>query len=46
MPYLEQVYVDYAAGERGMLDDKMKEKIDTLDADSKSALLHYYASQQ
>lgn len=46
MPYLEQVFVDYAAGERGMLDDKMKEKIDALDADSISALIHYYASQQ
>ncbi len=46
IPYLEQVFVDYAAGERGMLDDKMKEKIDALDADSISALIHYYASQQ
>jgi sulfide dehydrogenase cytochrome subunit len=46
MPYLEQVFVDYAAGERGMLDDKMKEKIDGIDADSISALIHYYASMQ
>jgi len=46
MPYLEQVFVDYAAGERGMLDDKMMEKIDGIDADSISALIHYYASMQ
>ena len=45
-PYLEQVFADYAAGERGMLEDKMKEKIDALDADSISALVHYYASMQ
>ena len=32
MPYLEQVFADYAAGERGMIEDKMKDKIDALDA--------------
>lgn len=46
MPYLEQVFADYASGERGMLDDKMKEKTDPLDAESIEALLHYYASLQ
>lgn len=46
MPYLEQAFADYAAGERGMMEDKMKEKIDALDADSIAALIHYYASLQ
>jgi sulfide dehydrogenase cytochrome subunit len=46
IPYLEQVFADYAAGERGMLDDKMKEKIDPLDAESISAVIHYYGSLQ
>jgi len=46
MPYLEQVFADYAAGEREMVEDKMKEKIDALDAESITALIHYYASQQ
>ena len=46
MPYLEQVFADYAAGDRGMLEDKMKEKMDPLDAESTSALIHYYGSLQ
>ena len=46
MPYLEQVFDDYAAGERGMMEDKMKDKVDALDAESITALLHYYASLQ
>ena len=46
MPYLEQVFADYAAGDRAMLDEKMKEKTDPLDAESISALIHYYASLQ
>ena len=46
MPYLEQVFADYAAGDRAMLDEKMKEKTDPLDAESISALRHYYASLQ
>jgi sulfide dehydrogenase cytochrome subunit len=46
MPYLEQVFADYATGERDMMEDKMKQKTDTLDADSISALIHYYASMQ
>ncbi|MDX1404093.1 MAG: cytochrome c4 [Woeseiaceae bacterium] len=46
MPYLEQVFADYASGDRKMLDNKMKEKIDPLDAASIEALIHYYASQQ
>lgn len=46
MPYLEQVFADYAAGDRGMLEQKMKEKMDPLDAESTSALIHYYGSLQ
>lgn len=46
MPYLEQAFADYASGEREMMEDKMKEKVDALDAASISALLHYYASLQ
>jgi len=46
MPYLEQALADYASREREMLDDKMREKIDGLDAEATSALLHYYASMQ
>jgi len=46
MPYLEQVFADYATGERGMLEEKMQEKIDLLDTESISALIHYYASLQ
>jgi len=46
MPYLEQVFADYASGERGMAEDKMKEKIDALDADAITALIHFYGSQQ
>jgi len=46
MPYLEQVFADYAAGERGMIEDKMQEKINALDAESTLALIHYYGSLQ
>ena len=46
IPYLEQVFADYASGDRGMVEDNMKEKIDALDAESITALIHYYASQQ
>jgi len=46
MPYLEQVFADYAAGERDMMEDKMKQKIEGLDAASVEALVHYYASLQ
>ncbi|MDH4125518.1 MAG: cytochrome c-553 [Gammaproteobacteria bacterium] len=46
MPYLEQVFADYASGQRNMMEDTMKEKIDELDAASITALLHYYASLQ
>ncbi len=45
-PYLEQVFEEYAAGERDMMEDKMKQKIDGLDAESIDALLHFYASMQ
>ena len=46
MPYLEQVFAEYATGERSIMEDKMKDKVDALDADSITALLHYYASLQ
>ena len=46
MPYLEQVFADYAAGERDIAEDKMKEKMDGLDAESIDALVHFYASMQ
>ncbi len=46
MPYLEQVFADYASGDRKMLDKKMAEKTDPLDAASIEALIHYYASLQ
>jgi len=46
IPYLEQAFSDFASGEREMLDNKMKEKMDGLDAESISALMHYYASMQ
>lgn len=46
MPYLEQVFAEYATGERNMMEDKMKDKVDALDAESITALLHYYASLQ
>ena len=46
MPYLEQVFADYESGERGMMEDKMKDKMDALDAASIDALVHYYASMQ
>ncbi len=46
MPYLEQVFADYAAGDRDMMEKKMKTKMDGLDAESIDALVHYYASMQ
>jgi cytochrome subunit of sulfide dehydrogenase len=46
MPYLEQVFADYKAGDREMMEDKMKDKIDALDAASISALIQYYGSLQ
>ena len=46
MPYLEQVFADYKAGDREMMEDKMKDKIDALDAASITALIHYYGSLQ
>ena len=46
IPYLEQVFADYAAGDRSMMEDKMKDKLDALDAESISALVHYYGSMQ
>ena len=44
--YLEQVFADYAAGDRSMMEDKMKEKVEALDEASMKALIHFYASQQ
>ncbi len=46
MPYLDQVFADYVAGDRNMLDEKMKEKIDELSEEDTEAVIHYYGSQQ
>ena len=46
IPYLEQVFADYESGERDMMEEKMKDKMDALDAASIDALVHYYASLQ
>ncbi len=46
MPYLEQVFADYVAGDRNMLDQKMQEKIDELSEEDTEAIIHYYGSQQ
>lgn len=45
-PYLQQAFADFGSGDRDMLDEKMAEKFEELDADSITALLHYYASMQ
>lgn len=45
-PYLNQSMADYMDGSRVVLDDKMQEKLDELDAGMIDALVHYYASQQ
>ena len=44
--YLEQAFADYASGERESLEEKMTEKMNDLDAESTTMLIHYYASQQ
>jgi len=46
MPYLEQVFADYVAGDRNMLEDKMKEKMAALSDEESEALIHFYGSQQ
>ena len=46
MPYLEQVFADYIAGDRNMLEDKMKEKMRALSDEESEALIHFYGSQQ
>jgi sulfide dehydrogenase cytochrome subunit len=46
IPYFEQVFSDYANGDRQMLDDKMKEKVDPLSDEDINALIHFYGSQQ
>ena len=46
MPYLKQVFADYVAGDRNMLDEKMKEKTDELSDEDTEALIHFYGSQQ
>jgi len=46
MPYLEQVFADYAAGDREFMEKKMKEKVEGLDDASIKALIHYYGSLQ
>ena len=44
MPYLEQVFADFVAGDRNMLDEKMKEKTDELSDEDTEALIHFYGS--
>lgn len=46
MPYLKQAIANLASGEREMLEEKMRKKIEAQDTESISVLLHYYASQQ
>jgi cytochrome subunit of sulfide dehydrogenase len=46
IPFLEEAFADFAAGDREMMEDKMKQKMDALDAESVEALIHYYASLQ
>lgn len=46
MPFLEEAFADFASGDREMMEDKMKQKIDALDSESVEALVHYYASLQ
>ena len=46
MPFLEQVFADYVTGDRNMLEDKMKEKMDALSDEENAALIHFYGSQQ
>lgn len=46
MPYLRQVFEDYASGERPFAEDKMQEKFEQLSAEEKEALIHFYGSQQ
>ena len=46
MPYLKQVFADYVAGDRNMLDEKMKEKTAELRDEDTEALIHFYGSQQ
>ncbi len=44
MPYLKQVFADYVAGDRNMLDEKMKEKTGELSDADTEALIHFYGS--
>ena len=46
MPYLEQVFADFVAGDQNMLDEKMKEKTDELSDEDTEGLIHFYGSQQ
>jgi len=43
-PYLEEAFAEYAAGERPIMEEKMQQKIELLDAQSITALINYYAS--
>ena len=46
MLFLEQVFADYVTGDRNMLEDTMKEKMDALTDEENEALIHFYGSQQ
>lgn len=44
LPYLEEAFADYASGARPIMEKKMQQKIEMLDAKSIAALVNYYAS--
>jgi sulfide dehydrogenase cytochrome subunit len=46
MPYLQQVFADYMAGDREYAEDKMQEKLAELSAADIEALINFYGSQQ
>jgi len=46
MPYLQQAFADYVAGDREYAEDKMQEKFAELSAADIEALINFYGSQQ
>jgi len=43
-PYLQESFDDYASGARPVMEEKMQQKLDSLNADEIAALIQYYAS--
>jgi sulfide dehydrogenase cytochrome subunit len=43
-PYLQESLADYASGERPMMEEKMQQKLENLNAEEIAALIQYYAS--